>query len=62
MDAVTFAVERHGGFDAPLLCTVDAKGETRPIALFLDENCVRVFNETLALAKAAAHEHGRSGI
>lgn len=59
----TFAVESRVDDGANLwLCVIDYRGASYPIARFKSRECSEIFNETLALAKMAAHEHGRSGI
>ena len=60
---MTFAIEKHG--DQFWLVAMDITGNRKKyLATFvgLGDDCVRTFNETLALAKMAAHAHGVSGI
>lgn len=59
---MTFAVEKHG--DQFWLIVLDGKGNKKYLAAFVGvgDDCARLFNETLALAKMAAHAHGQSGI
>src|SRR6185503_16706103 len=56
----TFATEYQEG--AYWLVTLDQRGVSHRLAKFENREGVAVFNETLALAKAAAHAAGRSGI
>lgn len=56
----TFCTEHY--MNAAWLCVVNAQGYSRGVARFLRPESVRIFNETLALAKMAAHAHGASGI
>lgn len=44
------------------LCIRDIHGNHTVIATFHDENCVRLFNQALACAKAASHAAGTMGI
>lgn len=58
--AHTFATEYR--FGVYWLTVMDEKGVELRIAEFHDREAVDIFNETLALAKAAAHAHGVNGI
>jgi hypothetical protein len=60
MQPATFAVEHHYGVD--WLVVIDASGSAMLIAEFVGRAAINTFNETLALAKMAAHAHGMSGI
>lgn len=57
---MTFAIERHLG---ELCLMVDnGRGCVRRIATFGCDFNAELFKEALAMAKAAAHAHGQSGI
>lgn len=56
----TFAIEyQEGGY---WLVVLDKAGTSHRLAKFTSKEDITVFNETLALAKMAAHAHGKSGI
>ncbi len=56
----TFATEYQE--NSYWLVVIDKHGTSSRLAKFQNKEGVAVFNETLALAKIAAHASGRSGI